>query len=120
MKECCILARMFGQRCLDCHPVERARSRVLKMDPETGATVLVPAPPKPKNLCAKSRPKDKPYEVWATPDGRWTWNVLKKWQIDDDKPYARWFCNVVSPFCPNGELGDVYVADVKRGARRVS
>jgi hypothetical protein len=29
------------------------------------------------------------YQVWQTPDGRWTWYVLKMWQVNDDKPYAR-------------------------------
>lgn len=76
-------------------------------------------PAKPKNMCAKSRPRNNPYEVWQTRDGRWTWNVLKKWQANDDKPYARWFCDVKSPFTPDGEMGDVYVADIKREAVKV-
>lgn len=70
-----------------------------------------------KNECAKTRPASNPYEVWH--DGDWTWNVLKKWQADDSKPFARWFCNVVTPYCPDGELGDVYVADIKRQAVRI-
>lgn len=70
-----------------------------------------------KNLCGKTRPKENPYEVWVV--GTWTWNVLKKWQADDDKPFARWFCNVVTPICPAGEIGDVYVADIKSVATRV-
>ncbi|MGH2360258.1 MAG: hypothetical protein ACRDGM_06920 [bacterium] len=73
-----------------------------------------------KNLCGKTRPKDQPYEVWRSPDGSWTWNVLKKWQADDDRPFARWFCNVVTPICPDGELGDVYVAEIKQYARKVA
>jgi len=28
--------------------------------------------------------------------------------VDDNKPYARWFCKVYSPYCSDGELGDVY------------
>lgn len=72
-----------------------------------------------KNLCAKTRPTDNPYEVWQSHDGTWTWNVLKKWQANDDKPYARWFCNVVTPIMPYGELGDCYVKDIKRQARRI-
>ena len=71
-----------------------------------------------KNLCGKLRPKDRPYEIWS--DGSWTWNVLKKWQADDDKPFARWFCNVVTPIVPEGEMGDVYVKDIKSSARLVS
>ena len=70
-----------------------------------------------KNLCGKTRPVSNPYEVWQT-DGGWTWRVLKKWQADDDKPYARWFCDVSSPYVEH-EMGDVYVADIKRYARRV-
>jgi hypothetical protein len=69
-----------------------------------------------KNLCGKTRPVSDPYEVWVSPDGLWRWEVLKKWQADDNKPYARWFCNVKTPFVPHGEMGDVYVSDIKRMA----
>ena len=65
------------------------------------------------------RPKTNPYEVWQSPDGSWTWAVLKKWQADDNKPFARWFCNVVSPFTPHGEMGDVYVSEIKSQASKV-
>ncbi len=65
-----------------------------------------------KNLCLKERKKENPYEVWANSSG-WTWYVLKKWQVDDNKPYGRWMCFVTSPFCPDGEYGDVYVKDIK-------
>jgi hypothetical protein len=44
---------------------------------------------------------------------------LKKWQADDKKPYARWFCMVTSPYCPDGEMGDTYVAEIKGNAYRV-
>lgn len=74
---------------------------------------------KKQNLCAKTRPKTEPYEVWQSPDGSWTWNVLKKWQADDEKPYARWFCNVVTPIVPEGEMGDVYVREIKQHATRI-
>jgi hypothetical protein len=73
-----------------------------------------------KNLCAKTRPKDNPYEVWKDKSGTWEWKVLKKWQIDDDKEFARWFCFVTSPFCPEGEYGDTYVSDIKSVAKKVS
>ena len=69
-----------------------------------------------KNTCNKTRPQDRPYEIWASPDGSWTWHVLKKWQADDNKPYARWFCLVKSPIVPHGELGDTYVKDIKSQA----
>lgn len=72
-----------------------------------------------KNLCGKTRKPDAPYEVWKSPDGTWTWKVLKKYSADDDKPYARWFCFVTSPFCPDGEYGDTYVAEIKRSAVKV-
>lgn len=73
-----------------------------------------------KNPCGKMRPKTNPYEVWESVGGTWRWEVLKKWQVDDDKPYARWFCNVISPFCPDGEMGDVYVSEIKGQAIRLS
>ena len=72
-----------------------------------------------KNLCGKTVTKDNAYEVWATKDGEWVWYVLKKWQADDDKPWARWFCLVTSPFVTSGELGDVYVEEIKREAVRI-
>lgn len=74
-----------------------------------------------KNECAKTRPVSDPYEIWQAGNGpeAWTWYVLKKWQADDAKPYARWFCHVTSPMCPEGEMGDVYVTDVQRYARRI-
>lgn len=82
-----------------------------------------------KNLCGKTRPKDQPYEVWQNvvpvfdcPPGSWTWHVLKKYQSPEKEAanqYARWFCNVVTPIVPEGELGDVYVTDITRCARRI-
>jgi hypothetical protein len=57
------------------------------------------------------RKEDNPYEIWEY--GDWKWKVLKKWQKDDNKPYARWFCKVYSPFVPDGEMGDVYVHEIK-------
>jgi len=71
-----------------------------------------------KNQCAKTRPVSNPHETWISHDGTWTWHVLKKYQADDSKPYARWFCNVITPICPNGEMGDVYVSVIKRDAHR--
>lgn len=64
-----------------------------------------------KNLAAKTVEPIQAYEYWAAVD--WVWAVLKKWQVDDNKPYARWFCKVYTPFVPEGEMGDVYVADIK-------
>jgi hypothetical protein len=70
-----------------------------------------------KNTCNKERKKDRPYEIWTSFDGSWKWHVLKKWQADDNKPYARWFCFVTSPHVPDGEYGDTYVKDIKQHAR---
>jgi hypothetical protein len=73
-----------------------------------------------RNECAKTRPTENPYEIWRSKDGTWEWRVLKKWQANDDKPYARWFCDVRSPFVPDGEMGDVYVAEIKQQATLVT
>lgn len=74
---------------------------------------------KNKNTQAKTVTRDKAYEVWQSHDGSWTWYVLKKHQIDDNKPQARWFCDVVTPYVPQGEMGDVYVQEIKSQARRI-
>jgi hypothetical protein len=74
-----------------------------------------------KNLCSKTRPVSNPYEVWKL--GDWTWKVLKKYQSPENEAknsYARWFCFVTSPFCPEGEYGDTYVRDITGNATRVS
>ena len=73
--------------------------------------------PAVKNPCAKTRDVNNPYEIWKA--GDWEWHVLKKWQVDDNKPYARWFCLVKSPFVPEGEMGDVYVSEIKSQATKV-
>ena len=70
-----------------------------------------------KNLQSKTRPKDKPYEVWQFKG--WFWWILKKWQADDSKPYGRWFCLVKTPIVPDGELGDVYVSEIKHVAEKI-
>ena len=72
-----------------------------------------------KNLQGKMVTRENAYEVWQTSNGAWTWYVLKKWQADDDKPFARWFCEVVSPYAPNGEKGDVYVSEIKGVAKKI-
>ena len=73
-----------------------------------------------KNECAKSRPVNDPYEVWQR--NGWEWRVLKKYQTPEKEatnPYARWFCWVSSPFCPEGELGDSYAHEIMGVAVRV-
>jgi hypothetical protein len=72
-----------------------------------------------KNPCAKTRPVSNPYEIWQSYCKTWTWHVLKKWQVDDNKPCARWFCMVYTPFVPDGEMGDVYVGEIKNHARKI-
>ena len=68
------------------------------------------------NHALKERKQDNPYEIWTNPQG-WEWRVLKKWQVDDAKPYGRWFCAVRSPFTYGDfEYGDTYVKDVKENA----
>lgn len=71
-----------------------------------------------KNTMAKTRPLDNPYEIWVA--GDWKWEVLKKWQADDHKPYARWLCYVTSPMCPDGEMGDCYAKDIMQNATKIS
>lgn len=72
-----------------------------------------------KNPCGKFRPVEQPYEIWRSHNGDWTWRVLKKYQVNDKGPNARAFCQVTSPFCPQGELGDVYIHEYQSRARRV-
>lgn len=73
--------------------------------------------------CSKSRKANDPCEVWESADGQWKWKVLKKYQKPEQEaknPYARWFCAVSSPMTyGEDELGDVYVNDIKKYARRV-
>ncbi len=67
-----------------------------------------------KNECGKTRDKSNPYETWER--NGWKWAVLKKYQSPDKEAanvYARWFCFVTSPYCPEGEFGDTYVKDIK-------
>src|SRR5438105_1966371 len=72
-----------------------------------------------KNLMAKTVKVDRPYEVWISHNGEWVWLVLKKWQANDTAPYARWFCMVHTPMVPEGEMGDVYVSEIKANAVKV-
>jgi len=75
-----------------------------------------------KNLCNKTRDKEHPYEVWATPQG-WIWRVLRKYKKPSKEAvdrYAKWLCFATSPMCPEGEYGDTYVRDIERYAMRFS
>jgi hypothetical protein len=80
-----------------------------------------------KNLCGKTRDISNPYEVWkgqVTIGGdvlNMEWRVLKKWQADDNKPYARYFCAVQSEATFGGfDYGDVYASEIKRFGTLVS
>jgi hypothetical protein len=70
-----------------------------------------------KNLKAKTRPVEKPYEVytdWRMPD--WEWRVLKHYQTPEKEktnPYARVFCAVKSPMTYGSwEYGDTYIKNL--------
>jgi hypothetical protein len=74
-----------------------------------------------KNECNKERKKENPYEIWVSFNGEWTWRVLKKWQVDDTEPYARWFCAVRSPYTFGSfDLGDTYVKEIMKVARKMT
>ena len=75
--------------------------------------------PREKNECAVMRKPDNPYEVWVSADGSWEWHVLKKYQSPTNEAknqYARWLCLVKTPYVPDGEMGDVYISDIKENA----
>lgn len=69
-----------------------------------------------KNPMGCSRKMDDPYIILR--DERfpgWTWKVLKTWQADGRKPYARAFVHVVTPHTgASGDLGDAYVTELGR------
>lgn len=73
-----------------------------------------------KNLKAKTRSVNKPYEVYTTVDGTWEWRILKHYQSPENEasnPYARVLCAVKSPMTWGGyDLGDVYLAEIKQNA----
>ena len=64
-----------------------------------------------KILCNKSRKVEKPWAIFKRVG--WEWRILKNYQNDVNKNYARWFCAVKSPFTYGSfEMGDTYVKDV--------
>lgn len=71
-----------------------------------------------KNLCNKTVGINDAYEIWENEFG-WRWYVLRKYQADDNKKYARWYCFVQSPFVPSGEYGDEYVENIINSAKRI-
>jgi hypothetical protein len=62
-----------------------------------------------KNPMGKSRKPGAAYITTADRRLGWTWEVLKTYQVDGSKPYARAFCNVHG-FAT--EMGDCYIADI--------
>jgi hypothetical protein len=66
----------------------------------------------------KTRPKDRPYEVWS--DGSWQWDILKFYHktheaAEADK-FARVFCLVHGDYT---EMGDVYYREIRNQATLV-
>jgi hypothetical protein len=69
-------------------------------------------------LNKKTAPLDSPQAVFASQG--WTWKVLKSWQNDDNKPYARWFVAVRSPMTYGSfDMGDTYVRDIVLNAHLI-
>lgn len=66
------------------------------------------------NVMNKSRKVDAPYLVVEDFRTGFVYRILKSWQADPNKPYARWFCDVKSPYTGGGsDMGDTYVSDVR-------
>ena len=60
---------------------------------------------------------EQPYLTFSTEagffDGACTWHVLKTYQNDQTKQYARWLVQAISGMTgPSGDFGDAYVYDV--------
>lgn len=67
-----------------------------------------------KNLKAKTRKLENPYEIYK--NGDWEWRVLKHYQAPDAEKknqYARVFCAVKSNMTYGSyEYGDTYLKDI--------
>jgi hypothetical protein len=61
------------------------------------------------NRMGKSREPGNAYVVLTDPRSGWTYEVLKSYQLDGGKRFARVFANVHGSWT---EMGDVYVADL--------
>lgn len=63
-----------------------------------------------KNPAGKTRKIENPYASWIDPRTGWECRLLKSWQGDNSKEYARWFVAVKSPMTWGSfEMGDEYV-----------
>jgi len=63
---------------------------------------------------------DKPFEIYENDSpygGKIEHRVLKKWQTDDNKPYARWFVGGKSSETGDWDFGDMYVERIKSGRK---
>jgi hypothetical protein len=68
----------------------------------------------PKIPMNKTRSFTDPYLIINARD--WEWRVLRAYAKDPDKPYARWFCAVTTPYTfGSHDLGDTYIADIISG-----
>lgn len=65
-----------------------------------------------KNVAAKSRKPTNPYATWTDQRNGWKYRLLKSWQGDNSKEYARWFVEVDGYF---REMGDAYTREVRGG-----
>ena len=66
-----------------------------------------------KNPFGKSRKAGNGYVVFKHND--WSWEILKLYQnplASLNERYSRALCVVRSPIVPDGEYGDVYLADI--------
>ena len=79
--------------------------------------------PRAVNPYGKTVKRENAHFVYQSSDGSWTWYCLRTYQTPEKEalnPYARWYCNVVSPLTSErGETGDVYVAEIKAYARKL-
>ena len=68
------------------------------------------------NQFAKTRPVDKPYAIFRSPDGSFTWHVCKTYQMPEKEKanqYARWFVYAKTAYTFGSfDAGDTYICDV--------
>lgn len=62
-----------------------------------------------KNRMSKSRKPGNAYITTRNPVNDWEYEILKSYQGDNTKPFARVFCNVHGF---ETEMGDVYVSEI--------
>lgn len=67
------------------------------------------------NVANKERKRDNPYATWTDTNSGFKVFLLKSWQVDNGKPYARWLTWVESDF---SEYGDQYSRDLFSGLQR--